>query len=685
MKRFLAMVLMVVVLLGNFNVTVFAENCEHQWKLEYEPNYIYACVDCTYHILDRIELYYICALCSKEKVETQSGNGEQCKHLFNENVCYTCGYVRVEETTTPDVTLPNTPAVAWQDTPEPPPTNTPEGFHNGHTWYEKHSRMYEYSFYNEKYHFLDSITIFWGCDCGENKTEVLAGNCELSKHSFSGNKCDDCGYVKAVTPNPQVTSNIKEEIQNTPTAKPTNSPAILTEHICRFEAPHQVWIGAYTETTATTHTQQKVTFAYCLDCGKKKIFSNEAQVVEHTLENGICKWCKYQVRKPTSQEIAFANTQINELYELLTKVESFSKNNKIRLSEDNINSAISKINTLLYEYNSVLEGKRNLDGLSTWQDDGELVLFSTIKEEDFEEIQIPKLVDGEKIHYISIEKPDNRWYYWITDAGEQVLYGNFTEKVTVVGFAGQVIVGELPVVGTMADIRDVVADVVNWELTWSHVTTTALDIIGIIPIVGALKYVDDVGFGVKAVKLSDGAGDILTSAIKHSDDLSDIAQNSDEIGEVVVKAFAKHADDVGDVSKIAIKNFDDLLGVIKHPEYFGDGILEHIFKGNKAGGFHYEGLLDANGKVLQITKPANKYGVYEAIVEIGGKVKKQPTTFFPKSWTAEEVIEAIEKVYRNPSKVDNVKDIFEGTVNGVNIRICLDETGKIVTAYPILD
>lgn len=72
-------------------------------------------------------------------------------------------------------------------------------------------------------------------------------------------------------------------------------------------------------------------------------------------------------------------------------------------------------------------------------------------------------------------------------------------------------------------------------------------------------------------------------------------------------------------------------------------------------------------------------------VEIGGKVKKQPTTFFPKSWTAEEVIEAIEKVYRNPSKVDNVKDIFEGTVNGVNIRICLDGTGKIVTAYPILD
>ena len=48
-----------------------------------------------------------------------------------------------------------------------------------------------------------------------------------------------------------------------------------------------------------------------------------------------------------------------------------------------------------------------------------------------------------------------------------------------------------------------------------------------------------------------------------------------------------------------------------------------FFLENKTGGFHYEGLSDATSKVVQIMKAPDANGVYEAIVEIGGKTKRK--------------------------------------------------------------
>ena len=63
--------------------------------------------------------------------------------------------------------------------------------------------------------------------------------------------------------------------------------------------------------------------------------------------------------------------------------------------------------------------------------------------------------------YINLEKPDNKWYYFVGDDGEQIILGNFSEKVTIIGVIGKIIVGELPIAGTAADIRDVTADFTN--------------------------------------------------------------------------------------------------------------------------------------------------------------------------------------------------------------------------------
>ena len=116
----------------------------------------------------------------------------------------------------------------------------------------------------------------------------------------------------------------------------------------------------------------------------------------------------------------------------------------------------------------------------------------------------------------------------------------------------------------------------------------------------------------------------------------------------------------------------------------GMGHAGLFFLENKTGGFHYEGLSDATSKVVQIMKAPDANGVYEAIVEIGGKTKKSPSTFFPKSWSPEKIVEAIEEVYFNPTRIDKIKNAYDGVVDGVNIRVFLDNAGEIVSAFPFI-
>lgn len=71
-----------------------------------------------------------------------------------------------------------------------------------------------------------------------------------------------------------------------------------------------------------------------------------------------------------------------------------------------------------------------------------------------------------------------------------MLLGNYTDDVTLLGTGVQVGSGILGV-DLPADIRDISADLKNWEWTWSHAGQTGLDIIGVFPLIGGLKYVDE--------------------------------------------------------------------------------------------------------------------------------------------------------------------------------------------------
>ena len=139
-----------------------------------------------------------------------------------------------------------------------------------------------------------------------------------------------------------------------------------------------------------------------------------------------------------------------------------------------------------------------------------------------------------------------------TDTVEQVVLGDYSEKNTVSGTVGSVIVGFLlALIGLDAifDVRDFVYDVSHYNHTKKDLLKLSLDTVSILPLIGAVtkyggkilkiaKYGDD---AIDAVKSADKISDIVDSAediIKYSDDIADSAED-----------IIKHSDDIADIGK----------------------------------------------------------------------------------------------------------------------------------------
>ena len=126
------------------------------------------------------------------------------------------------------------------------------------------------------------------------------------------------------------------------------------------------------------------------------------------------------------------------------------------------------------------------------------------------------------------------WYKKMLDKAEDylirsaecIVLGNFTDEVTVLGVGVQIVLGifdlDLP-----CDIRDIIADIKNLAETdrvrWDLIGMLALDLIGLIPVIGALKYSDEVG-----------------TLFKNSGKVSVVAEGADGVG-----AVTRHADEAG--------------------------------------------------------------------------------------------------------------------------------------------
>ncbi len=79
---------------------------------------------------------------------------------------------------------------------------------------------------------------------------------------------------------------------------------------------------------------------------------------------------------------------------------------------------------------------------------------------------------------------------YLIDSGEQVVLGEYTDEVTALGTVVQ-LGAALTGVDLPADLRDLSANIVNWENSWSHVGKTALNTVGLLPLVGLIKYLDE--------------------------------------------------------------------------------------------------------------------------------------------------------------------------------------------------
>ena len=126
---------------------------------------------------------------------------------------------------------------------------------------------------------------------------------------------------------------------------------------------------------------------------------------------------------------------------------------------------------------------------------------------------------------------------------------------------------------------------------------------------------------------------------------------------------------------------------------FKEGAANHILEGEinprgKAVGFHSEALPNPSGKVVSGTASnPNKQGLYDGIVEVNGVLKTSNggrTSFFPKTWSAQQVIDEINFAYANKTFVEGSRNTYTGlSTDGIEIEMFIDSFGKIISAYPV--
>ena len=131
---------------------------------------------------------------------------------------------------------------------------------------------------------------------------------------------------------------------------------------------------------------------------------------------------------------------------------------------------------------------------------------------------------------------------------------------------------------------------------------------------------------------------------------------------------------------------------LKNTENFTDSAIEHIFEGQvnargKAVGYHYEGIEGTSGNVIPGTESSvNNIGVYKAQVEVNGIPKTANggfSTFYSKNLSPQQVVDAINEAYSNCELKLGTRNTYQGVANnGMKIDMFLDQSGKIISAFP---
>jgi len=149
---------------------------------------------------------------------------------------------------------------------------------------------------------------------------------------------------------------------------------------------------------------------------------------------------------------------------------------------------------------------------------------------------------------------------------------------------------------------------------------------------------------------------------------------------------------IGEETKV--KKFIDSIDDLKDTGNFRDDrAVKHVFEGEinargQAVGYHSEVMPNSPGRPIPGTESSpNQYGVYRAEIEVNGVPKTSNggiSTFFPKDWDAQEIVNAINEAYRNKQFVPGTRNTYVGDLpNGMEIQMYINGDGKIISAYPL--
>ena len=189
----------------------------------------------------------------------------------------------------------------------------------------------------------------------------------------------------------------------------------------------------------------------------------------------------------------------------------------------------------------------------------------------------------------------------------------------------------------------------------------------------------------------------LAKAPKGIDGVTEGAGNlAEDVGkagkglEGAAKGAESAAEDAGKVVETSYGK--STLNSLKNTENFTDSAIEHIFEGQvnargKAVGYHYEGIEGTSGNVIPGTESSvNNIGVYKAQVEVNGIPKTANggfSTFYSKNLSPQQVIDAINEAYSNCELKLGTRNTYQGVANnGMKIDMFLDQSGKIISAFP---
>ena len=178
-------------------------------------------------------------------------------------------------------------------------------------------------------------------------------------------------------------------------------------------------------------------------------------------------------------------------------------------------------------------------------------------------------------------------------------------------------------------------------------------------------------------------------------DTKPVTDNSDITSQVSEKSKNTDASENEEITEEISQNSGFYMADIfnlENVDYFASGTLEHIFDGtiNKKGnatGYHYTMVLDSKGKIIDGTRSKeDENGVFTGNVEVDGVKKNGFSSFYPESWTPQQVVDAINAAYdeatANPDNPTS-NSLWIGHYGDIEIDMYLDSNQKITTAYPV--